>query len=820
MERKALDHIIEHFYENLIQTRNVYSSLPMSTSQTAEICRLERQLKILEKKKGEISETTSARPEVSQYLTMKDEINAYISHLVSASRITKILEDLEDFDSKESACSQASLWIENTNGFIESINTKFPCYRDIFGQLELSLRGMQYGISLMLASASMSGHCSKKLNLVQSLITAKFSHNCVLLDSHLDTTVDKNITKGSDDVLFRLKLCDVYLGRLEEKLATSTCTKQKANLYTVFESIGEQVHEIWEHVREEEKARLEEEQSLFEIKARQLHMTREEVSAKAELDALFEDEYSQYYDIDERGIRPEITRDAENVETKQNSQRNSDMDIVLSKLVSVFYALNGDSGEKSKNQRHDNDPFWLGITMMQQSDGLFPRSLDQQSMPGFLLSLCQEHAELAHLTDCDPCDTVHSPNILEASRLQKPLETILSKINALLDEWPEHPILEQLSKIGHKILNLPLASPLKAFLTGIELMLNRAQIWEETAAKHVTLTECLKPFVSIATSWRKLELNGWKGLLITVRDDARKQAFHSWFHIFGIINTKVESMTEFINVIDSFIRDSSVGQFDERLKILRVFAAHLVNSPRPDYLRNQDIAISNSLSNLARYYSQFENQIHDYVKREMGPLEKDLSDFVSLAKWEDKGFYAMKASSEKSHSHLYRILRKAKDVLERPCHPCLAEAAQNIAINSRGDDTGSKTKLLIDSLPNYLIQLNSKVSQVVNIDLGKYSGRLDKVLMKFEKMVQDKCGTLERVDRVAGSIDALACSAMIQADQLKQDTDKGAKSRKKKAFSDLLKALENCGVSKLQTSIPAASRNTHHWIAQVSEFIF
>lgn len=60
---------------------------------------------------------------------------------------------------------------------------------------------------------------------------------------------------------------------------------------------------------------------------------------------------------------------------------------------------------------------------------------------------------------------------------------------------------------------LPVRAPLKAALTGLELLLARAQLWEETAASHVSLQGMLRPVAGLAGRWRKLELASWKGLL-------------------------------------------------------------------------------------------------------------------------------------------------------------------------------------------------------------------------------------------------------------------------------------------------------------------
>ena len=60
---------------------------------------------------------------------------------------------------------------------------------------------------------------------------------------------------------------------------------------------------------------------------------------------------------------------------------------------------------------------------------------------------------------------------------------------------------------------MPVDSALKAALTGLELLLARAQLWQETAAKHVSLGTHLEAVASLAGRWRKLELASWRRLL-------------------------------------------------------------------------------------------------------------------------------------------------------------------------------------------------------------------------------------------------------------------------------------------------------------------
>lgn len=59
--------------------------------------------------------------------------------------------------------------------------------------------------------------------------------------------------------------------------------------------------------------------------------------------------------------------------------------------------------------------------------------------------------------------------------MQAPLGCMLARLGELLEEWPDHPLLSQLAAICRRVLQLPLNSPLKAVLTGLELLLAQAQ---------------------------------------------------------------------------------------------------------------------------------------------------------------------------------------------------------------------------------------------------------------------------------------------------------------------------------------------------------
>ena len=612
------------------------------------------------------------------------------------------------------------------------MNAKYPHYRDILGPVELSLRGIQYGIGLI-SSASTGASVGEAEPLVTGLLSVPNAGASFIDDSSLDDVL--RIVHHSDDESSggprttstgrgalddKLRLLALRIDAVRLGVEHATSFEQREALQNEFDRVAREVHAIWTETVEQEKARLAEEEALFKVKARAL-TSEDDIEFQRELSRMFPQAsdrlWKRFQQEDEDG--GDGDNGGEDAATSRITiERKRVTAMVLDAVYDAFAALNGDGGttvtkssasasasassassaSSAASASVSSVRFSMGVDMVSRLRGGLSSALDNVSVPGFTFVLGREWQALTARPDgeADRVD-MYERNIEEASRIQKPVERIMERLDQLLDEWPDHPILDQLRKIGARLLDMPLDSPLKSYATGIELLLNKAQVWEETAAKHVTLDELLKPLVAIAAHWRKLELNAWKDMLLKARREGEEEAREAWFFLFGIIHTELRygsgngtaELMELVNALDAFVQGSPVGQYEERLALLTMFS----RSCRQRRQRGYD-EVSKALGNLARYYGQFQPAIDDRVAADLKPLEKELADFVKLAKWEDRGFYAMKASAEKAHSQLCKIIRKAKDALGTPASTCLRVLAGDIGIDAadKDKDIASKTK--------------------------------------------------------------------------------------------------------------------------------
>jgi hypothetical protein len=96
----------------------------------------------------------------------------------------------------------------------------------------------------------------------------------------------------------------------------------------------------------------------------------------------------------------------------------------------------------------------------------------------------------------------------EMALVQEPVLAAQRRLAELLEEWPEHPILTQLHLICSRILGLPLFSAVKQALTGLELLLARAQV---SLPSDATLRTTSQSLSTHSTLWCAFALTWVRG---------------------------------------------------------------------------------------------------------------------------------------------------------------------------------------------------------------------------------------------------------------------------------------------------------------------
>lgn len=296
---------------------------------------------------------------------------------------------------------------------------------------------------------------------------------------------------------------------------------------------------------------------------------------------------------------------------------------ILSRVVAlhrgVFAAAT--AADRDPSEREGEYKGWhaLGMATAGSLGGVLPAWVDEVAGPGHLMRACSE-ARAVLARDVRALGTIEEegarakkarkgdarrgevdvtlPCVSEAALLLAPVGGVRSRLEELLAEWPEHPVLLQLHALCERIISLPPTAPLKEAMVGLELLLARAQVWEESAARHVSIAEPLRSVAALATRWRRMELDSWESALETACEKHASAAHKNWFHLLGLLlgslsgeveggegegcegeggvgDRAEDKVREAASTVEHFLQTSTVGQLRRRLQMLWVFHQHV-----------------------------------------------------------------------------------------------------------------------------------------------------------------------------------------------------------------------------------------------------
>jgi midasin (ATPase involved in ribosome maturation) len=456
------------------------------------------------------------------------------------------------------------------------------------------------------------------------------------------------------------------------------------------------------------------------------------------------------------------------------------------------------------------------------------------------------------------------PNSAEVAKAGIPLENLSIRVSQLIRAFPGNSLLVSIGLVVERMRRLDLKkTSLGKMLTGLEVILRKAQDWEQHASKRVSFGESLENISHLVARWRKLELQSWSTLL-NVRDQKHVlQAKKHWIRLYNVllsdtvnssmkdhVATKVcfpswilvgqskklknlftcniereckESTQQILKLLDTFILTSGIGQFNERLKIIKTFSEHVraecdVNIERNIHKLTKAIV----LESFVGYYTQFSSVIEKVKVELRKPLENKLKDEVKLAKWDEQSYYALAESAEKSHRKLMMIVHDYEEILDTPVLKILEDHfISGIRVNSEvGPMTSQPTtgippnmSMFLDIIPDNeecssglvldhnLTSLRAQnrnwVATLSYFDESKYVLGIPKYAKKMEKLFSS---TVTSSASLGSNMAADICNSVFERIDILRE--KGTKSMKERALVDLFKALKQQGYSSMKWNVP------------------
>uniref|UniRef100_A0A8C3A899 Midasin n=1 Tax=Cyclopterus lumpus TaxID=8103 RepID=A0A8C3A899_CYCLU len=810
---------------------------------------------------AELSRKQACRPHEPQYGRLFQDLQHYLCSIGQATAVetllSHLLKALQGSSSSKSRSAvqvllkEEAVWQNSQQRFCQRLLEDYPMYPDVVGPVRTAILQLRHGmrlvasqvaasltpvpglpklVSCLLAFPSLSPSLPSYLARADFLCSRACADSLRCLAKLLPQQQDpKHVVPQSSTLLLNSLL---YVQC--HTLSTGEFSPESRSL---FRHICQALVNEWDDQERQKREREQMEASLYRNRSRQ-HGSGLTEDEQEERD--FRRQFPQFNkDFADIMTQPTLEGPADLglKEEEENIQEESSESSFLSPAVmntvvqvhqrlclgyaqSLWYQSTRPADHSREHVKALVSSYQIASPVMSHAE------LDQQLTGSELLlsALLQNTVqglggpEVLSVAPEGPYDFYQQPNMSEARLCLPVLEQLSVAAKQRLEEWPEHPALIQLTVVVERIMSFSLASPLAKFLNGLEILLSKAQEWENNASRSVSLRKELEPITQQIIQWRKLELNCWSSSLDNAVKRHTEKSTKHWFSIYQLVERYLEeqktdeverlSLSSVSSTLYAFMEGSTLGEFNTRLGMLLTFHCHLLLIPNQPEQGAQ--GLYRCLFYVAYKYSE---TLSTRVRVTQCVPIFCPQDFVKISKWNDVSFWSIKQSVEKTHRTLFKFVKKFQEAMNGPSVPSLVEQGSSASLDSV-DANPEETPIhrvhraLKSSLPGKGRDLQvQQEGPEEGVDASSLQGRLPVLSRKMKKL----CVQLlkkhpvpelaEDLDYFTGEVisnlrDLQNLNIDTSAEKEKQKAEvKHILQQKQRALSDLFKMLTGIGLS-------------------------
>ncbi|XP_035880357.1 midasin isoform X5 [Phyllostomus discolor] len=846
-----------------------------------------------------LSKKQAFRPQLPGYESLVQEISHYVSSIAKAPAVqdllTRLLQALH-MDASRSAqvvqnlLKEEASWQQSHHQFRKRLAEEYALYPDSVAPLQASILQMQHGMRLVASEVHASLYSSVvHADRLDVLATSLLGFPSVgptfpTYYAHADalcSVKSEEVLRGLGKLALKRSGGKELEGKGQRPCPTREQLLMNALLYLrshvlckgemdqralqLFRHVCQEIINQWDEQERIAQEKAEQDSSLYRYRSRNSETAlSEEEEEEWEFRKQFPLHKKDFADIlVEPTLGEKGTSDGQEEEAAADPAllSSSSMQAVmlihqqlcLSFARSLWYQQTLPPHEAKHYLSLFLSCYQTGASLVAHFYPLMGVELNDQLLGSQLLACTLSHNTLFGEATSDlivepvgPYDFYQHPNVPEARHCQPVLQGFSETVSGLLQDWPEHPALVQLLVVMDRIRSFPLSSPISKFLNGLEILLAKAQDWEENASRALSLRKHLDLVSQMIIRWRKLELNCWSvSLDNTMKRHTEKSTKH-WFSIYQMLEKHMQEQTEeqeddkqmtlmlLVSTLQAFIEGSSLGEFQVRLQMLLVFHCHVLLMPQ---VEGKD-SLCSVLWNLYHYYKQFFDRVQAKIVELRSPLEKELKEFVKISKWNDVSFWSIKQSVEKTHRTLFKFMKKFEAVLSEPCRSSLMEsdteeqsdflAQPTEAATSEASPIQNLNKALRETLLKRPAAAQATIPEQCQGAPFPLEGELLYRLPKLMKRMRKMCLTLMKDSRLPHLVESLdeftgeVISSVSELQNLKVEPSaekekqrseaKHILMQKQRALADLFKHLAKMGLSYRKGLAWARSKNPQEFL--------
>ncbi|KAI6654086.1 Midasin [Oopsacas minuta] len=768
--------------------------------------RLERRILNLNNEIDNIKKRLAIRPTHSQYQEIYYTCRKIQQTLCDATKIRDLIQQLEG-EPPQNIIQRLSTHINSISRTIINLQRKYLAYPDVITPFAFSLSILLYGLH----SRIQKNIISIPIDFIQrKLIT--FSNYDELSPTNIDRITNilnsEIFLKISSN--FREKICRLVLLWILELKSLKPYSLDI--LERLFYKILDLYSEEWNKYIEREKQKAIEKDSLYKYKEVEHCSDSSEEIIEKDFKEKFPDYYDRFSDV-------ENTETNISADTSKSLKPNLDENIwsfteetytILTNSHSYFHTGNFLIQNSKFNNQSQISGIFLQERILQQyntTHGMSTNLKGDYNLHIAIADICLKSFTQNLTTEI--YDFYIDPNPSELQQVKPALITFKTRIYQLLEEWPDHSVLNQLIVVADRILSLSITSPIMQILTGLQILITKAQDWEAYAAKHVSIQEELGHISELVIRYRKMELVGWPKVLEASKRKYEMKSTKLFMHIYQIINAyfsvekieNFENIENIANLLKQFIESSTLGNFEMKLNLLGNFKFSFKSAN----------AIFHTLTSLHSFYSQFLQSVKNRLETQCTPVVKELKEFVSISKWNDINYWRLKETVEKSHRTIHKHIRKYEEVLNQPIHELLTISTFNLqkfpVLPPNNCLKEMKVKIVQTLRENSPVDISHilKECQQSNVVLPKRTDKIGAKLLKYmlkysrdDKQLQEMEEIRNLTTEIRDNMNEIISEtkeSLSPAEKEEMKQQKFLCMKKQRLLSELFKLLRSFGFS-------------------------
>jgi midasin len=732
--------------------------------------------------------------EVSRLAILYNEIHSYMGDAFSTSSVESLLECLKTRDSQ--ALERERGFQLSAVAFTRRLSENYRDLQDLVTPILTAVLFARFGMRVLarhldLQNKSPSESVLNAMRFPQSAVIAKFAQ------------------LAPSSPMSKAVLRDQFLAATALSVDATSPTQRVHHVPLLVDTLN-QLYSSWSEIRQREQQDEQASESLYRVKKTDIEVKSDEELEEQEFAQMF-----PTYDEEDEEEPEEVAPKADDHSVRFDSEA------VLTFHRLLMSAFGSDSAGIDFRSAIDK---LLGTDF---DASAHDESLDSQSLP---LQIRHLHQRVKSLQPAKSHPNFYlEANEPQVRRAHTLILRVIARLDQLIADWPDQMVPQHIKDRCLEILRLHTRSPVAKVLNSLEQLLLHTNDWEGYANKENSLASYQAEISDLIVEWRRLELSSWMRLLDDQVGEYVNNDTEWTMRLFGALIQGVQTaedvsahLASTLPMISSYLSASTLGHFGSRVDTLKALGKMADEMARiGEYAQFKQTALL--VHNIVENASLFLPRLNDSLNTQRAVIDKAIKDFVKLASWKDVNVYALKASAVKSHRQLHRNVRKFREVLRQRVAPILMDHNSICPQESASASPQGSIPPIFDSVVLSADALTAR--QAVQPAPPAHLVRLEDTLKRYRSIHEQVRSTLQPTG--ADSVDEMAVEIIETAAELAKATPEtltkentklvnNLASRKRKAYSDMLKALRASGFSNSVRADQLTKQQSSTWMSSLA----